>query len=247
MLIATLPAWSFASVCTGIQKMHQSQGCCGSEDLQAICVAPSERIWSPNEGLLNAVMPSTTGRPHFIMGMDIDYPPYADLPPKPYDSPDVLNEVEGVGADIIKGMASVCGFDVTIIQVKWDECWGAGEIGAGLREGWYHACMTYTHPVGVRNRYLEFSNSWAVKNKPSGLLTRINDEGVPHILPEDDLSGRTIIDVTGWAPTADTLQFSKNQCTEKPYKNFTIIQSHTLLTSQTFASENNVGITLLAL
>merc|ERR1719502_223665 len=83
--------------------------------------------------------------------------------------------------------------------------------------------MTYTHAAGTRNRYLDFTNSWAKPNKPAGLIVKLVD-GKPKISTEDDFSGKTIVDVTGWAPTADTMYFVKNQCTKKPYKDFKIIQ-----------------------
>jgi len=121
-------------------------------------------------------------------------------------------------------MAAHCGFDVTIMQAHWADCWNAGEIGDGLLQGWYHGCMTYTHATGVRNRYLEFSNSWAMLNKPSGLIAKLDDAGKPMLSPLSDLDGVTVVDVTGWAPTADTLHFVKNQCTDTKYTGFTVVQ-----------------------
>lgn len=174
---------------------------------------------------MSGVMPGID-RPKLIMGMDIDYPPYAYLRQAPYNSAEgeTPDEVAGVGADMIKAMAAFCDFDVEVVQAHWSDCWNNGEIGQGLLQGWYHGCMTYTHAAGVRNRYLEFSNAWAVPNKPAGLITRLVD-GAPHLKGSDDLSGKTIVDVTGWAPTADTLYFVKNQCTGEPYAgDFTIVQ-----------------------
>jgi len=174
--------------------------------------------------LLPGVFPSTNGRPKLIMAMDIDYPPYAYLKQAPFSSRFDLDEVSGVGADMIKALASYCNFDVHIVQAHWKDCWDNGEIGKGLLQGWYHGCMTYTHAAGVRNRYIEFTNSWASVNKPSGLITRLTN-GVPHIKGTDNLNGKTIVDVSGWAPTADTLHFVKNQCTQNEYSGFTVIQS----------------------
>ena len=190
----------------------------------------STDCWVPNEGLIAGWKPSTTpGRPKLLMGVDVDYPPYAYIRQAPYASAGDLDEVVGVGVDMIRGMAEHCGFDVEIIQVHWSDCWGNGEIGAGLREGWYHGCMTYTHATAVRNRYLDFTDSWAGINKPSGLITRLVN-GRPHISGMDDLSGRTIVDVSGWAPTADTLHFVKNQCTGVTYaSDFTIVSDADLV------------------
>jgi hypothetical protein len=172
------------------------------------------------------------------MAMDVDYPPYAYLKQEPFESRIDLDEVVGVGADMIKAMGVHCGFDVDIIQAHWADCWGAGEIGQGLLQGWYHGCMTYTHAAGVRNRYLEFSNSWAIMNKPSGLITKLVN-GVPHIHGGDTLSGKTIVDVTGWAPTADTLFFVVNKCTDEKYEGFTVVQGDDVDVSGTFKGPND--------
>ena len=231
------------------------------------------RLDRPTVGPISSVRPSNKSRPHVIMAMDIDYPPYAYTrethPGPPFSDTHALDEVVGVGADMIKALGEHCGFDVTITQAHWSDCWGAGEIGAGLREGWYHGCMTFTHAAGVRNRYLDFTESWAEPNKPAGLITRLDSNRVPHIKGKDDLAGRTIVDVrphphphphpthstpiptpaplspsdvsssvcspqqppsspyqvTGWAPTADTLFFVKNECTNETYNStFKIIQ-----------------------
>jgi len=181
-----------------------------------------DRGFIPSEGPIASVMPGMS-KPKLIMGMDVDYPPYAYLKMAPYKRRDDLDEVVGVGADMIKGMAAHCDFDVTVTQAHWSDCWGNNEIGPGLREGWYHGCMTYTHAAGTRNRYLEFTNSWAKPNKPAGLIVKLVD-GKPSFSAKDNLSKKTIVDVTGWAPTADTLYFVKNQCTGEAYKGFEIIQ-----------------------
>lgn len=153
---------------------------------------------------------------------------------------------------MIKAMGDYCGFDVTVIQANWEDCWGNNEIGAGLREGWYHACMLYSHPVGVRNRYLEFSNSYNTLNKPAGLLTRLVN-GAPQVNGRSNLSGLTIVDVTGWAPTADTLNFVMNRCTNSAFAtDFTIIQGndqedHTGNGAYTHASKGNNDKALLVM
>ena len=152
------------------------------------------RLDLPAVGPISSVKPSNKSRPHLIMAMDIDYPPYAYTRQPPYKNKHALDEVVGVGADMITALGEHCGFDVTITQAHWSDCWDAGEIGAGLREGWYHGCMTFTHAAGMRNRFLDFTGSWAVPNKPAGLITRLVN-GVPHINGQDDLAGRTIVDV----------------------------------------------------
>lgn len=188
--------------------------------------------WTPREGLLSSVRPSFD-RPKYVFAMDIDYPPYAYIEEHSLDSPDSLNVIKGVGADMVNAMSRHCNFDVTIIQADWNECWQAGKIGDGLRQGLYHGCMTFTHPIGMRNRYVEFSKSWAIKNKPSGLLVRLNQStGGPVISPYDNLEDKTIIDVTGWAPTPDTLQFSTNPCTNERFRGFRVVQSADMLSNQ---------------
>lgn len=205
------------------KKCKHSCGICAREEIDALKQDPSKnKNWTPLEGQIPAVMPGME-RPKLIMGVDVDYPPYALLKQPPFDKRTDLDNVVGVGADMITAMGKHCGFDVAIMQVKWADCWGKNEIGPGLREGWYHGCMTYTHATGVRNRYVEFTNSWAKPNKPSGLIVKLVD-GRPLFNGFDSLHGRTIVDVTGWAPTADTLYFVKNQCTGKAYKGFKIIQ-----------------------
>jgi len=182
--------------------------------------------WAPKEGIMPGVMPGIN-HPKLIMAMDVDYPPYTYLKQAPYDERTDLDEVQGVGADMINGMAKHCGFEVLIMQAHWSDCWGNNEIGHGLVEGWYHGCMTYTHATGKRNRYLEFTNSWAKPNKPAGLIVKLVD-GKPAISGDDDLNGRIIVDVTGWAPTADTLNFVVNKCTNERYKGFKIVQGDDL-------------------
>lgn len=83
--------------------------------------------------------------------------------------------------------------------------------------------MTYTHTDGKRNRMLEFSNSILKQNKPAGILVRLDAAGVPEIKGTDDLTGKTIADVRGWAPTDDGLGFVKNTCTGKIFGKFKML------------------------
>jgi hypothetical protein len=206
------------ATCGSLKGLYKSNQCCASNvDKEVPGLG-----YVPMEGPMNSVMPGMS-KPKLIMGMDVDYPPYAYLKQLPYGSSNDLDEVVGVGADMVKAMGAHCGFDVHIMQAHWSDCWSAGEIGQGLLQGWYHGCMTYTHAAGARNRYLEFTNSWAIPNKPSGLIGKLTN-GVAALSGLSDLSGKTIVDVTGWAPTADTVHFVKNQCTQMPFKDFTIIQ-----------------------
>jgi len=224
ILVLATPAMS-QMTCGEIKDLYKSNECCGMPGKTVNMTKPMDSsCWQPAEALLPGVMPSVNGRPKYIMGIDIDYPPYAYTKTAPFGSNTDLDSPVGVGVDMIKAMGVHCGFDVEVVQAHWSDCWGNGEIGAGLLQGWYHGCMTYTHAAAVRNRYLEFTNSWARLNKPSGLIVKLTG-GKPAISGNDDFSGKTIVDVTGWAPTADTLYFVKNQCTGAKYaSDFTVVQ-----------------------
>jgi len=227
--------------CADLKGLYKSSQCCGNPSKAVQGAAGS--CWTPAEAPLVGVMPSTNGRPKYIMAMDVDYPPYAYTRTAPFNSKTDLDEVVGVGADMIKAMGAFCGFDVEVVQAHWSDCWNNGEIGQGLLQGWYHGCMTYTHATAVRNRYLEFTNSWAQMNKPAGLIVKLVG-GKPKISGQDTLAGRTIVDVTGWAPTADTLYFVNNKCTDQKYAtSFTIVQgdSVTLPTSGSFPASMAKG------
>mmetsp|Transcript_113795 Transcript_113795/g.200827 ORF Transcript_113795/g.200827 Transcript_113795/m.200827 type:complete len:417 (-) Transcript_113795:22-1272(-) len=233
-LLAALSAMVEAQskmTCADVKAKYKANECCGNPRKELDWVRGGEvdesgGCWKPAEPPLQAVMPSLTGRPHYIMAVDVDSPPYAYLKQPPYETPGDLDEPVGIGPDMIKAMGKYCGFDVTVTQAHWNDCWGEGEIGQGLREGWYHGCMMYTHIVGMRNRYLEFSHSYVTQNKPAGLITRL-ENGIPVVKGPDDLAGKTVVDVTGWAPTADTLHFVENKCTGKKFStDLTIVQGN---------------------
>ena len=58
-------------------------------------------------------------------------------------------------------------------------------------------------------------------------ITKLTN-GVPALKGTDNLAGKTIVDVTGWAPTADTLYFVVNQCDDTKYsESMTIVQGDT--------------------
>jgi len=113
-----------------------------------------------------------------------------------------------------------------VVQASWAECWGSDKIGPGLLNANYHGCAAYTHTKGVRNRYLEFTKPILAMNKAAGILTRL-ENGEPVISGSSNLSGVTVGDVTGWAPTSDVLATSTNQCTDQKFSDFTIMKSST--------------------
>jgi len=172
---------------------------------------------------LPGVMPGKQ-KPKIILAQDVDWPPYA------YVVEGTAGEgggLEGFGKDVAEGVGKLCNYDITMVQTNWKNCWDsegykAGEIpspgiGKGLLQGWFHGCSTYTHAQGVRNRFLEFSDSILDSNKPAGLLTLLGPDGRPKVDGNSDLSGKKIVDVGGWVPTADGLGFVENKCTGKKY------------------------------
>ena len=64
---------------------------------------------------------------------------------------------------------------------------------------------------------MEFTESVLDANKPAGLLVLLNDDGTPKVGGKADLSGLNVVDVAGWAPTADGLLYVENKCTKKQY------------------------------
>jgi hypothetical protein len=156
-------------------------------------------------------------RPKLILAQDIDYPPYAFL-----GGPDQDFDVAGIGHDIAHGLKEVCDIDVVTVQTDWSKCWEGRRIGRDLAAGEMHGCMTFTHLIGSRNRFLEFSDPILDMNKPAGILSRLVD-GIPVINGLSDLSGKKVAEVTGWAPTADTLAMSTNKCNMKPFIGFEMI------------------------
>jgi len=157
----------------------------------------------------------------FKFGMDINYPPYA------YQN-STTGELSGFGADIARGMNAMCtDVQIEIVQAVWSDCWsaaGGGTLGAKLENGTVDACMTYTHTQGIRNVYAEFSGGILNVNKAAGLIAPLAPNGLPLVTGQDTLLNKTVVDVGGWAPTADGLGFVENKCTGQPYSsNYTLL------------------------
>merc|ERR1719491_2387804 len=150
--------------------------------------------------------------------MDVDYPPYTAI------GEDL--SLSGFSPDFAKGLEEICYVDIEVVQASWAECWGSDKIGPGLLNANYHGCAAYTHTKGVRNRYLEFTKPILAMNKAAGILTRL-ENGEPVVSGSSNLSGVTVGDVTGWAPTSDVLATSTNQCTDQKFSDFTIMKSST--------------------
>ena len=84
--------------------------------------------------------------------------------------------------------------------------------------------MSYTHVKGVRNRYLDFTNP-IVKKGAAGILTRLDANGSPVISSTSDLEGVKIVDISGWAPTSDGIEFVKNDCTGNLFSGYEMVQT----------------------
>jgi len=170
-------------------------------------------------------------KPKVIIAQATDYPPWTKVG-------DDL-EISGFGPDCAKGLEEVCDIDIVLVQTAWNDCWASsGSIGSGLLNGHYHGCSAYTHTKGVRNRFLEFSAPIVSNNKAAGILTRLND-GVPVVDGMSSLSGVKVGDVSGWAPTADVLAISMNQCTGETFSGFTLV------TNGATEKQNDVALTQL--
>mmetsp|Transcript_24317 Transcript_24317/g.60723 ORF Transcript_24317/g.60723 Transcript_24317/m.60723 type:complete len:358 (-) Transcript_24317:425-1498(-) len=174
-------------------------------------------------------------RPKLILAQDITYPPFAFL-----GGSDTDFALSGFGHDFANGMKEVCDIDIVTVQTSWDNCWDGERAGRALAAGEFHACMTFTHLRGGRNRFLEFSDPILDVNKPAGILTRLVD-GVPVVSSLSDLAGKKVAEVTGWAPTPDTLALSTNKCTGKPFHGYEMISP----TVPQGANANDVSMRML--
>jgi len=191
---------------------------CGGVVITIIKVYSIEDAKQVLEPPLLGVMPGKA-RPKIVLAQDVDWPPYAYVAVPPEGDYDVA----GFGHDVAKGLESVCDIDVVTRQAAWSECWGDNKIGSELDDGVFHGCMTYTHTAGTRGRYLDFSYGILSANKPAGILTRLGTDGKPVLDPLSDLSGKKIVDVKGWAPTADGLSLVTNWCTGSRYSGYTVL------------------------
>jgi ABC-type amino acid transport substrate-binding protein len=164
--------------------------------------------------LLGAAVPTAVSVEKFYIGLDDNYPPYATR--------DENGTHTGFGYDIAMGVNAVCPeLDIEVVYTEWVNCWdGTGAepvLGKLLDNGTLHACATYTHTKGIRNEYADFSYGILNVNKAAGLLTMLNKDGTPVVNGNSDLDGVTVVDVAGWAPTADTIAFVNNFCTGELY------------------------------
>ena len=138
---------------------------------------------------------------------------------------DSTQEATGFGIEFVKLMqaseaAECTKLDITMVQDQWGRMWQDSEgdikLGDGTNYGLYHGGMTYTHLKGTRPRMGSFTNAITMaSSQPAGLLVKLVD-GKPAVDPSSDLSGETIVDVSGYAPTTDTLSLVQNHCNDPP-------------------------------
>jgi len=156
-----------------------------------------------------------------VLAQDDNYPPYAYRDAS-------TGKLTGFGRDIADGMTAMCdNLEIEVVGVKWSDCWldeNGGRLGRLLEDGNVDACISYTHQRGIRNQYAEYSYGILEVNRAAGLLT-VLENGQPKVTGQDDLTGKKVVDVAGWAPAADTLGFVRNQCTGEKFSD-----DHILLT-----------------
>jgi len=173
--------------------------------------------------LLTTVVAVASGDKTVItLGQYVDYPPYATQTPE--------GEIAGFGKDFADAMTALCDdVEVNMVYEQWKNCWiddDGGMVGESVSNGTLDGCATYTHTAGVRDDKADFSDAILQDNQAAGLLTLLNEDGLPKVSGMEDLSGRKIIDVGGWAPTADGLGFVTNQCTNEKYsKDLTLLMA----------------------
>lgn len=203
----------------------------------------------PQEPVIPGMLPGSSS-PRILIAGTPNYPPYTTyVYPGDYEGVDDTI-YSGFGPDVAEGLMEVCDIDVTNIEAAtWDECWSDGAIGASLLAGYYHGCTTYTHTVGERNRFMEFSDPILDQNKEVGFMVRLDANGKPLINATSDLSDAsiTVMDVSGWAPTADTVTVLLNDCTNEYFKVATLISSDDTTGYDGDYSDNPNDVSLWAL
>jgi hypothetical protein len=205
------------------------------KELEELKAAQGRRLAShesagPYPGLVPGVAMGGS-KPKVILGIDTNYPPYAQLSGL---------HLGGYGVDFVNLMNSMCNLHIEVTQVSWSECnfdlppkyttaegyaflaeagsaTNGGTVaktmpGSGIQGGEVHGCMTYTHLFGARERIFEFSHAWTkAASKAAGLITRLVN-GKPVISPTSTLTGVKVVDVTGFAPTAELVGAAPNDC-----------------------------------
>jgi len=126
------------------------------------------------------------------------------------------------------------------VETRWSDCWTPAGLGELLENGTIDACMTYTHTKGLRPQFADFSYGILAVNKAAGLLTLLDENGQPRVTGHDDLSGKKIVDVGGWAPTSDGLDYVENKCTGTNYSS-----NYELLIADGAVNNNDLALSML--
>jgi len=157
---------------------------------------------------------------NYKMAVFNDWPPYA--------FGNVTNPLQGLVPDVVRGMdkletGTCAGKTFELVLKPWSECWTNNTIGEGLKNGDFQACMAYTHTKGIRNNFCDFGHPIIDNNSPAGLLTLLDENCKPKVTGLDDLNGKTVVDVGGWAPGEDGFKIVKNFCTDAVYSSNAIL------------------------
>jgi len=144
------------------------------------------------------------------LGVGVDYFPYSTM------SED--GEIVGFFRDFVDGMNAICGSaEVLLVQSDWGNCWTGEIFGTEIMNRTIDGCMGYSHVYGWINEFADFSDPILRETRAAGLLTLLDKDGRPKVNGMDDLSGKKIIDVGGWAPTPDGFDHVTNLCTNQHY------------------------------
>jgi ABC-type amino acid transport substrate-binding protein len=215
-------------VCFSGLVFGNEETCKGNENS---CIAPGDEV---NLMQTNAQVHLRAVKEKLKLAQDVNYPPYA------YKDAET-GELKGFGHDIAVGMSPMCAdFEIEVVETKWGDCWTPTGLGARLENGEIDACMTYTHTKGLRNQFADFSYGILDVNKAAGLLVLLDANGNPKVTGSDDLSGKKVVDVGGWAPTADGLDYVENKCTGQNYAS-----DYKLVMATGAANNNDLALSML--
>jgi hypothetical protein len=143
--------------------------------------------------------------------------------------------LKGFIPEFVEIMQEVCDdVDVNWIHTAWGDCFaepaGKSWVGSDIKHGALHGCAGYTHTQGTRNRLFEFSDAVTLPiSRTAGFIVRLKADGTPEIDGKSDMKGVKVVDVAGWAPTADNIQMATNDCTGEKfaYKDIVFVDAGT--------------------
>lgn len=217
VLVLALAPTAFAATCKDVKNIFKDNECCEASMEKSVT---SDMLGCSGQPTIPGVAPT-----RILLGMAPDYPPYTTW----VSNPGEPIAVGGFNYDFVKLMEPICGIKADVTLDAWSKCWTAKpdhiyfdqvaeHVGDSISNGVVHGCTAYTHAKGERALSLEFSHSILGGLKTAGLLVRLID-GKPEIAPtQTDLSMFKVGDVSGWAPTPDTMTFNTNRCTGSKFK-----------------------------